>query len=133
MISTAKQIQHWRESAASDRETMKVLFAGKRYSDALFFGHIILEKILKAFVVLETGKEPPKIHNLARLTELAKLDISQGDKDYLSVVNDFNVRARYDDYKKAFYKACTKEYVEENLAQIDKLYQKLCQLLKQKT
>jgi HEPN domain-containing protein len=113
MITVKQQIKYWRESAASDRETMKVLFCGKRYSDALFFGHIILEKILKAFVVLETKKEPPKIHNLIRLVELSKLDLNEDTLKYLATVNTFNIRARYDDYKKAFYKMCTKKYVEK--------------------
>ena len=42
MITVKQQIDHWRESAASGLETMTVLFDGKRYSDALFFGHIVL-------------------------------------------------------------------------------------------
>lgn len=132
MISVKEQIKYWYESSQDDCETMEVLFKGGRYSDSLFFGHIVLEKILKALVVSETGKEPPKIHNLIRLTELANLKLDQTDKDYLSVVNDFNIRARYDDYKKAFYKICTKEYAAENLKKIAAIYKKLCQALKQK-
>jgi HEPN domain-containing protein len=132
MITVKQQIDHWRESAASGLETMTVLFDGKRYSDALFFGHIVLEKILKAFVVLATKKEPPKIHNLIRLVELANLDLDEDTLKYLATVNAFNIRVRYDDYKKEFYKMCTKEYVEENLAKITPIYEMLCQKLKQK-
>lgn len=132
MLSINDQGEYWRHAAQKDSETIKVLFDGKRYSDALFFGHIILEKILKALVVLETRKEAPKIHNLARLVDLANLDLTQDDKDYLSVVNDFNIRARYDDYKNTFYKICTKGYVADNLAKIDKIYKMLCRKLKQK-
>lgn len=132
MITVKQQIDHWSESAESDRVTMRVLFDGKRYSDALFFGHIVLEKILKAFVVLETKKEPPKIHNLIRLVELANIDFDEAVLKYLATVNAFNIRARYEDYKNEFYKMCTKEYVEENLAKITGIYKILCQKLKQK-
>jgi len=39
---------------------------------------------------------------------------------------------RYDDYKKVFYKMCTKEYTAQNLAKIIEIYKMLCQKLKQK-
>jgi len=132
MVTVKQQINHWAESAASDLETTEVLLKGKRYSDALFFGHIVLEKILKAFVVLETKKEPPKIHNLIRLFELAKLDLDEQTLKYLATVNTFNIRARYEDYKREFYKMCTKGYVQDNLAKITEIYKILCQKLKQK-
>ena len=43
------------------------LFSIKRYSDSLFYGHIVLEKILKALVVQKIGEKLPKIHNLETL------------------------------------------------------------------
>ena len=64
--------------------------------------------------------------------ELAKLDLDDGNLKYLATVNNFNIRARYDDYKNNFYKICTKEYVMENSSKIIKLYKMLCQKLKQK-
>lgn len=73
MISTGRQVEYWRESAGEDMETARVEFDGKWYLGALFFGHIVLEKILKAFVVLETKKEALKIYNLVRLVDLANL------------------------------------------------------------
>ena len=132
MLSIEDQAKYWRESAQSDFKTMKVLFDGKRYSDSLFFGHIVLEKILKAFAVLETKKEAPKIHNLIRLVEMAGIDLTDDTLKYIATVNNFNIRARYDDYKNSFYKECTKEYVAENLTKIAKIYKMLCQKLKQK-
>lgn len=132
MANIKRQVQYWQESAHEDLKTMKALFSSKRYSAALFFGHIVLEKILKALATLETKNEAPKIHNLIRLAELANLELNQDEKDYLSLANDFNIRSRYEDYKKVFYKICTKEYVMENIEKITKIYQNLCQKLKQK-
>lgn len=59
------------ETARHDFETMLGLFRIKRYSDSLFYGHIVLEKILKAFVVKETKKDAPRTHNLLVLAGLA--------------------------------------------------------------
>jgi HEPN domain-containing protein len=132
MLSIKKQIEYWRDSAAESCKTMLALEETGRHSDSLFFGHLVLEKILKAFVVLETKQDAPKIHNLARLTELANLELDEDIKEYFSVANSFNIRARYDDYKKSFYKMCTKEYAKNNLEKITKIYNDLCQQLKSK-
>lgn len=132
MLSIKKQIEYWRDGAAQSYDAMMVLKKGGKYSESLFFGHLVLEKILKAFVVLETKQDAPKIHNLARLVELANLELDKEVKEYISVANSFNIRARYDDYKKSFYKICTKEYTENNLEKIIKIYNDLCRQLKSK-
>lgn len=131
MISINEQVKYWTDGAERDYETMQVLISSKRYPECLFFGHIVLEKTLKAFVVLETKEQPPKIHNLVLLEKMSGLQLAGEIIDYLVVVNTFNIRARYDDYKKAFYKTCTKEYTEENFQKITKLYKDLCQQMKQ--
>jgi HEPN domain-containing protein len=43
-MQVKKIVDYWRKTAEHDYKTMLCLFKGKRYSDALFFGHIILEK-----------------------------------------------------------------------------------------
>jgi HEPN domain-containing protein len=43
-----KTVQYWKEGAAYDLETGKTLLESRRFPYALFFGHLALEKILKA-------------------------------------------------------------------------------------
>jgi HEPN domain-containing protein len=131
-LDIKKIVNYWKATAEHDYETMLSLFKSKRYYGSLFFGHVVLEKILKAHVVRTTEKEAPKIHNLARLQELAGIEISREEKDLLYQVNEFNIRTRYPDYKFIFYKQCTKEYTKHYLEKIKKLYAKLCLKLKQK-
>ncbi len=50
---------------------------------ALFFVHLSVEKALKALVCRETSDIPPRTHNLVRLAELAKLEMSGELKDTL--------------------------------------------------
>ncbi|MBU1956526.1 MAG: HEPN domain-containing protein [Patescibacteria group bacterium] len=120
-------VEYWRKTAKRDYDTMLSLFKSKRYPESLFFGHIVLEKILKGLVVKEIKTEAPYIHDLARLCKLAKLDFSQEKISFLNKINDFNIRCRYPEYKLKFYKQCTKEYTEKYLDQIVKLYKELCQ------
>lgn len=124
--------QYWLTTAEHDYKTMLGLFRIKRYSDALFFGHLVLEKILKAFVVRQTKEQAPKTHNLIRLAELSKIDLTESQLDVLSKANQFNLRTRYPDAKLQFYKIATKEYTKKNLVPIKKLYKELCQKLTQK-
>lgn len=132
MISIEEQVKYWTDSAERDFVTMDVLLISKRYPESLFFGHIVLEKMLKAFVVLKTKEQPPKTHDLSLLAKVANLGLNKDILDYFELVNKFNIRARYDDYKKAFYKACTKKYAEENTQRISQVYTQLCQQMKRK-
>lgn len=127
-----KLINYWKATAEHDYETMLVLFKSKRYSDSLFFAHIVLEKILKAHVVKNTRKQAPRSHDLARLQELAEIEVSKEEKDTLYATNEFNISARYPDYKLDFYKYTTRDYAKNHLDKTIKLYAKLCQELKPK-
>lgn len=46
-----KLIKYWIESSDDDFETMTALFENKRYSWALFVGHLLIEKLLKHFML----------------------------------------------------------------------------------
>lgn len=111
---------------------MNGLFKIKRYSDSLFYGHIVLEKILKAHVVHKIKKQSEYTHNLVKLMHEAGINLSESEQDILDIVNDFNIRARYPDEKLRFYKQCTKKYSEYYLKQIKSLYKNLCQKLNKK-
>ena len=127
-----KVIKYWQITAEHDYDTMVGLFKIRRYSDCLFFGHIILEKVLKGLVVKKTKEQAPYIHDLIWLREIAEIELKKEEIKFLNKVNDFNIRARYPEYKLQFYKQCTKDYTKDYLKEIIKLYEKLCQKLKQK-
>ena len=118
-------VEYWLKTAAHDYETMEVLYDNGRYSDSLFFGHIILEKVLKALVVKETGEQAPYIHNLLKLHSLSAVNLDESEINLLAEVNDFNIRGRYPEYKFEFYKKCTKEYAQPYMDKIILLYKKL--------
>ncbi len=103
---------YWIKSADRDLKTMNHLFEKKDYTWALFIGHLIIEKLLKAYYAKNNDDHPSLIHNLVRLAEKAELELDEEQKDMLVTVTTFNIRARYDDYKAEFYKTCTKEFTE---------------------
>lgn len=66
-IDIAKIIQHWNQSSDNDFETMIHLYESGDYTWALFIGHIVLEKLLKASVVKQ--KLNSVKHNWIGLTQ----------------------------------------------------------------
>ena len=120
---------HWVETSDDDFKTTNELFKSKSYNWALFVGHISLEKLLKALYVKLHGKHAPTSHNLYRLAELCKIDLTDEFSDWLDTITSFNINARYDDYKKEFYDLCTREYTETWVDRIRELRQWIGQML----
>ena len=108
-------INFWETSSDEDFKTMENLFNSKDYHWALFIGHLVIEKLLKAVYVKNVSNTPAFIHDLSRLAEQAKLTLTEEQKDFLDLVTTYNIKARYPDYKKKFYMKCTKEYTTKNI------------------
>ncbi|MFC1716917.1 HEPN domain-containing protein [Candidatus Poribacteria bacterium] len=100
------------------------------YSWCLFAGHLVLEKMLKAFYVKVREEIPPRTHNLLALAGSVDLNLTQKQEEFLSRVNDFSIEARYPDFEGQFYESCTKEFASENLTKVREFYQWLKSLMK---
>lgn len=111
-------ISYWIESSDNDFRTMNHLFEKKDYTWALFVGHLIIEKLLKAYYVKNVDNTPPFIHNLLKLAEKSKIELSEEQKDILDTVSTFNLRSRYEDYKLEFYKMCSKRFTTKWIKKI---------------
>lgn len=107
-----KLIKYWIDTSDSDFETMIELYKSKRFSWSLFLGHLVIEKLLKAYFVKVKNIHPPFIHNLLRLAEKADMKLKNEQKIILASLTTFNINARYDDYKQSFYKKCTPDYTK---------------------
>jgi len=69
----------------------------REYQHALFFANQSVEKALKALVVRETKKIPPRTHNLVRLAELANIPLDEEFTRVLGRIREYNLEARYPD------------------------------------
>ena len=127
-----KLMDYWKKTAEHDYETMQTLFVGKRYDATLFFGHIILEKMLKALIAHKIGEQAPYTHDLVRLAKIAHVELSEEEMKLLNEVNDFNIEARYPAERLEFYHRCTRGYTKKYVDLIDDFYKKLCQELELK-
>ncbi len=116
-----KLVNHWIEGAEEDFVTMLALFDAKRFSWALFVGHLVIEKLLKAYFVNVNEDYPPFTHNLLKLAIDAKIELTEERKVQLATITAFNLNTRYDDYKRSFQKQCTPLFTSEWVEKIKEI------------
>jgi len=122
-MTLQEHIDYWLEGAEHDLDAAESLFAAGKYDWCLFIGYLVLEKALKAVYVRDNqNRVPPKTHALLKLVEKTSLKLDDEQKLYLDEVSDFNLEARYPEYKREFYKRCTKEFSEKHFARIKEYY-----------
>ena len=124
MIEDKKKLaDFWVASSDQDWVTMNHLVDSKDYSWSLFIGHLVIEKLIKAYFIKISGEHPLFIHDLSRLAEKCNLELTQEQSDWLEVITRFNLKARYEDYKANFRLVCTPEFTAEWIEKIETLRQ----------
>ena len=108
------QIVYWVESAKHDLDVAEILFRNKKYDWCLFIAHLVIEKMLKSFYVKNVDVLPPRIHDLVRLADRAKVEFDEDTLEFLDAVNTFNLSTRYPDEKLKFYKMCDHEFTKDS-------------------
>lgn len=124
-----KTVRYWLESAAYDLETGRILLESKRFPYSLFFGHLAIEKTLKALVVKATREHAPFTHSLTLLASKAKIEMPESIIDQLAEFMEFHLESRYPDERKDFYIKCTEEFARQKFNDIEGLYKWLIQKL----
>lgn len=123
-------LTYWIESSNHDLEVAETLFQNKKYDWCLFIAHLVLEKTLKACYVKNVGELPPRIHDLVRLADLAKIEFDEDTLEFFDAVNTFNISTRYPDEKLKFYKMCDHTFTKEQFQRIKEIHQCLLRKMK---
>lgn len=114
-IDIQQQIAYWKGEAERSFEVSELLFQKNKRPEALFFGHLALEKLFKALVVQKTKKLAPLIHDLNRLAGFADLRLTSTQQQELHMITSFNIAGRYDNDKIAFRKQCTIPFTKRQM------------------
>lgn len=93
------------------------------FSYALFFGHLAIEKILKAVYVVKHKEHAPLLHNLVRLANIAGLELDDNSTEALIRITSYNIESRYPDIKAAFRKKCTSDFTYKEMKIIKEKYE----------
>jgi HEPN domain-containing protein len=80
MLTKEEHIKYWVSTAKKDWVAVQNMYKYRDYLHALFFAHLVLEKLCKAhWVKDDISNTPPKIHNLITLIDKTKFQISEDD------------------------------------------------------
>jgi len=113
--------KYWLQSAEYDWKIANHLFENGDFPYCLFFGHLTIEKILKAVFAGKYDEPPPRSHRLTYLAEKVGLELPPEKVEKLEIITDFNLEARYPDEKFSFYKKCTRKFTEKHLKNIEEI------------
>jgi HEPN domain-containing protein len=114
---------YWLTEAEEALQVAGHLVEKADYSYALFFGHLAIEKLLKALYAARVQEHAPPIHNLLRSARGAGLELDETHTDALVKITAFNIEARYPDMKRAFRQKCTPEYTRHQMILIKEVFQ----------
>ena len=92
-VDIDKIYNHWINTSDKDYITMTHLYNTKDYHWSLFIGHIVLERLLKAYVVKKTGDHAPFTHDLTKLARVSGLTFSEEYLDWLDTITTFNMNS----------------------------------------
>jgi HEPN domain-containing protein len=115
-------IKYWIAEAEESLSVAGHLFEKRDYSYSLFFGHLAVEKILKAVYVEKKDENVPRSHNLPRIAKAAGLTVPEDKLADLIRITAFNIEARYPDYKRNFRKKCTSDFTTSELKKIREVF-----------
>lgn len=122
IMDQQKIIEFWIIEAEESQKVAQHLFDKKDYSYALFFGHLAVEKIIKAIYVKNIDLQIPRSHNLPRLAKAAGLSVPPVMQENLIRITMFNLEARYPDLKRKFRKKCTPKFTKAELDKINEVF-----------
>ena len=128
-MDTERIKDYWIVESEYDLKVAWDTFNAGNYSYALFFGHLVIEKILKAIYVNRKKKQAPFIHDLLRLAETLEIRLDQNQRDEFFEITAFNLESRYPDEKRSFRKRCTRDYARKWLIKIEEIHKWLKSIL----
>ena len=96
--------------AQDDFGAANALAASGYFAHALFWSHLVMEKLCKALWMKKRNSiNYPYIHNLIKLLDGASANLSEEQMIYYADMNQFQVMGRYTDTLQAIEKTVTKE------------------------
>jgi HEPN domain-containing protein len=128
-MDTEKVKDYWIAESEYDLKVAWDNYNAENYSYALFFGHLVLEKILKALYVDRKKEHAPFIHNLTRLAEISEIELNQSQIVKFTEITAFNRQSRYPDEARDFRRKCTEDFTRKWMTEIEEIYKWLKSML----
>ena len=116
-----EHILYWLQESDKDCSVMTSLLDNGHFTWALFVGHLVIEKLLKAIYVQNIDSEVPRIHHLLKIARDAGLEMTVDQENFLLEVTTYNIKGRYPDYKKQFARKANRDFTHQKVGQIKEM------------
>ena len=132
-MTTHEHIKELIAQAEIDYGAAEALSKAGFYAQALFWAHLVLEKLCKAlWISVKQNVDYPYIHNLLRLLKETDVTLSDEQTKFYATMNQFQAVGRYTDDGKKLQQTVSKNTCERYLEKTQTQMQWLLQLM-QKT
>lgn len=108
-MTTEERVKYWIDIADYDLETAEAMYSTRRWLYVAFMCHQVIEKTLKAYWCGTMPDDPPYTHNHMRLADGCGIyeKMSDEQKDFLDLITNYNIEARYPEDKEALARTLT--------------------------
>ena len=122
MKTKNEHIEFWLTQAEDDWSAVYTLYKGKNYLQALFFAHLVIEKICKALWVKHNEKNvPPRTHNLLHLLSTTPITLDDEKSEFMLKLNRFQLEGRYPEYLTKMHNICNETFTKATIEETQKL------------
>lgn len=122
MKSKQEHIAYWFDQANDDWEAVHTLLQGKKYLQALFFAHLVIEKLCKAIWIKHNETNvPPKTHNLLHIISQTPVKLSEAQSEFMLNLNRFQLEGRYPEYISQMRKICNESFTSAMIKNVNEL------------
>lgn len=103
-------------------EAVYSLLEGKKNLQALFFAHLVIEKLCKAVWIKSNDKNiPPKTHNLLFILSQTPVKLTDEQSEFFLILNRFQLEGRYPEYITKIRALCDENFTKEIITKTNEL------------
>jgi len=122
MKTKKEHIDFWLDQADDDWTAVNTLYKGRNYLQALFFAHLVIEKICKAlWIKYNEENVPPRTHNLIHLLSRTPVELNEDKSEFILRLNRFQLEGRYPDYLTKMHSICDESFTDKMIDETNNL------------
>ena len=134
-MPNTQRAEKWLGIVAEDLEVAELLFKNGHWLYTTFMCHQAIEKALKAYWCVRRDDDPPFLHDHRKIAQGCGLytKMSEEQKNFLALIRDMNIEARYKEYKDAIARTLNRESTAEILETTKQMHAWILEKLKEKS
>jgi len=134
-MANKERADKWLDIVAEDLSVAEDLFKTGHWLYVGFMCHQVMEKSLKAYWCVCREDDPPYLHDHKKIAQGCGLytKMSEEQKNFLALIRDMYIEARYQEYKDAVARSLSRESTAEILDKTKQLYSWILEKLKEKS